>query len=69
MTPLSRPPQRYAYVDHGPEIYVDSFATIRRETDLSGVPAGAERLAGCGLKARTIASSAAQTVALSSAPL
>ncbi|VXC50793.1 precorrin-8X methylmutase [Nocardioides sp. AX2bis] len=45
MTPLSRPPQRYAYVDHGPEIYVDSFATIRRESDLSRVPTEAERLA------------------------
>ena len=45
MTPLSRPSQRYSYVDHGPDIYVDSFATIRRESDLSRVPGDAERLA------------------------
>ena len=42
---LRRPPRRYEYVDSGPAIYVDSFATIRREADLSGVPADAERLA------------------------
>ena len=41
----SRPPRRYEYVDHGPAIYVDSFATIRREADLTAVPADAERLA------------------------
>lgn len=41
-----RPPARhYPYVAHGPDIYVDSFATIRREADLSRVPADAERLA------------------------
>ena len=40
-----RPPRRYEYVDNGAEIYVDSFATIRREADLSGVPADAEKLA------------------------
>jgi precorrin-8X/cobalt-precorrin-8 methylmutase len=44
MTPR-RPPRRYEYVDSGPAIYVDSFATIRREADLSRVPADAERLA------------------------
>lgn len=44
MTP-HRPPRRYDYVDSGPAIYVDSFATIRREADLSRVPAEAERLA------------------------
>ncbi|OWP20434.1 precorrin-8X methylmutase, partial [Microbacterium sp. AISO3] len=33
------------YVTDGPAIYVDSFATIRREADLSGVPDVAERLA------------------------
>jgi precorrin-8X/cobalt-precorrin-8 methylmutase len=44
MTP-QRPPRRYEYVDSGPAIYVDSFATIRREADLSRVPAAAERLA------------------------
>lgn len=40
-----RPPKRYEYVDDGPAIYVDSFATIRREADLSSIPADAERLA------------------------
>ncbi|HBD21866.1 MULTISPECIES: precorrin-8X methylmutase [Dietzia] len=40
-----RPPRRYDYVDDGPAIYVDSFATIRRETDLSRVPADAEQIA------------------------
>lgn len=40
-----RPPtRRYEYVASGPDIYVDSFATIRREADLSGVPADAEKL-------------------------
>ena len=42
---IQRPPRRYDYVDNGPAIYVDSFATIRREADLSQVPADAERLA------------------------
>ncbi|MFT4299794.1 MAG: precorrin-8X methylmutase [Aeromicrobium sp.] len=45
MPELSRPPRRYEYVDRGPAIYVDSFATIRREADLAGLPAGAEKLA------------------------
>lgn len=41
-----RPPhRRYDYVTSGPDIYVDSFATIRREADLRGVPADAEKLA------------------------
>lgn len=43
--PPQRPPRRYEYVDEGPAIYVDSFATIRRESDLSAVPADAEKLA------------------------
>ncbi|MDI6911069.1 precorrin-8X methylmutase [Nocardioides sp.] len=42
---LSRPPCRYEYVDNGPAIYVDSFATIRREADLSAIPVDAEKLA------------------------
>lgn len=42
---LTRPPRRYDYVDVGPDIYLDSFATIRREADLSAVPGDAERLA------------------------
>lgn len=46
MTHAPTPPRRrYDYVDNGPAIYLDSFATIRREADLSGVPADAERLA------------------------
>lgn len=40
-----RPARRYDYVDKGADIYVDSFATIRREADLSGVPPDAEKLA------------------------
>jgi precorrin-8X/cobalt-precorrin-8 methylmutase len=44
-TTLRRPTRRFEYVDSGPSIYVDSFATIRREADLAGVPADAERLA------------------------
>jgi precorrin-8X/cobalt-precorrin-8 methylmutase len=48
-----RPRRRYAYTGSGPEIYRDSFATIRREADLSDVPPDAEKLAvrmihGCG---------------------
>ncbi|MEU6138521.1 precorrin-8X methylmutase [Nocardioides sp. NPDC047086] len=44
-SPKARPTRRYDYIDQGPAIYVDSFATIRREADLSAVPADAERLA------------------------
>jgi precorrin-8X/cobalt-precorrin-8 methylmutase len=42
---MRRPPRRYQYEDDGSAIYVDSFATIRRESDLSGVPADAEKIA------------------------
>ena len=42
---LSPPPRRYQYVADGPAIYVDSFATIRRESDLSRIPADAEKVA------------------------
>ena len=45
MTDLRRPPRHYEYVDYGAAIYVDSFATIRREADLSNVPPEAEKLA------------------------
>jgi precorrin-8X/cobalt-precorrin-8 methylmutase len=45
VTSMERPPRRYQYVDDGAAIYVDSFATIRREADLGKVPADAERLA------------------------
>lgn len=44
MTP-TRPPRAYEYVDDGPAIYLDSFATIRAESDLTRVPAEAERVA------------------------
>ena len=40
-----RPTKRYEYIDAGPAIYVDSFATIRREADLSAIPTQAEKLA------------------------
>lgn len=44
--PAPRRPRRYYdYADSGPGIYADSFALIRREADLSGVPASAEKLA------------------------
>jgi precorrin-8X/cobalt-precorrin-8 methylmutase len=42
---LHRPPRRYDYETDGGSIYARSFATIREETDLSGVPADAERVA------------------------
>lgn len=40
-----RPNRRYPYVDRGAAIYLDSFATIRREADLSRVPVSAEKVA------------------------
>ena len=41
-----RPPsRRYAYERNGDAIYVESFATIRRESDLSGFSADSERVA------------------------
>ena len=48
-----RPTRRYEYVDSGVAIYAESFATIRRESDLSGIPVEAEKVAvrmvhGCG---------------------
>jgi precorrin-8X/cobalt-precorrin-8 methylmutase len=43
---VSAPPtRRYAYEADGLAIYRDSFATIRRETDLGALPADAERVA------------------------
>jgi precorrin-8X/cobalt-precorrin-8 methylmutase len=42
---LQRPSRHYEYVDDGPAIYVDSFATIRREASFEGIPADAEKLA------------------------
>jgi precorrin-8X/cobalt-precorrin-8 methylmutase len=40
-----RPGRHYDYLADGPAIYVDSFATIRREARLDHIPAEAERLA------------------------
>lgn len=45
MSLLERPPRRYDYIDHGASIYVESFATIRREASLDGLPPDAEKLA------------------------
>ncbi len=45
LSPPARPTKRYDYVDSGAEIYVDSFATIRREASFDGIPAEAEKLA------------------------
>lgn len=42
---MNRPPKVYEYVDDGPTIYVDSFATIRREASFDALPADAEKLA------------------------
>lgn len=44
MTPTP-PPRHYEYLTDGPAIYLDSFATIRAESDLSGIPAAAEKVA------------------------
>jgi precorrin-8X/cobalt-precorrin-8 methylmutase len=45
MNTLQRPSRQYEYVDDGAAIYRDSFATIRREAALAGIPADAERVA------------------------
>ena len=45
MTDPSHPTRRFDYVTDGPAIYRDSFATIRREADLSTIPANAEKVA------------------------
>ena len=42
---LKRPTRHYDYIDDGPAIYVDSFAKIRAESDLSQIPADAEKIA------------------------
>ncbi|QBX56924.1 precorrin-8X methylmutase [Nocardioides seonyuensis] len=42
---LRRPGRHYPYIDRGAAIYLDSFATIRREADLSRVPVSAEKVA------------------------
>jgi precorrin-8X/cobalt-precorrin-8 methylmutase len=41
----TRPLRRYAYCSDGPQIYRESFAIVRAETDLSAVPADAEHIA------------------------
>ena len=45
MSLLRRPARVYDYLDAGPAIYLESFATIRREAALDGIAADAERLA------------------------
>ncbi|GAA1914856.1 precorrin-8X methylmutase [Nocardioides hwasunensis] len=45
MSEIKRPPKRFDYIDDGAAIYVDSFATIRRETGFDHLPADAERVA------------------------
>ncbi|MCW2852289.1 MAG: Precorrin-8X methylmutase, partial [Nocardioides sp.] len=45
MSTPSRPGRHYDYVDDGPAIYVESFATIRREASFAGLPADAEKVA------------------------
>lgn len=40
-----RPARRFSYIERGADIYLDSFATIRREADLTGLPDDAEKLA------------------------
>jgi precorrin-8X/cobalt-precorrin-8 methylmutase len=42
---LHPPPRRYEYETDGAAIYRASFATIRAETDLTGIPADAEKVA------------------------
>jgi precorrin-8X/cobalt-precorrin-8 methylmutase len=45
VTGLLPPPRRYDYLTHGASIYVESFATIRREARLDVLRSDAERLA------------------------
>lgn len=42
---MRAPRRRYEYLTDGPAIYVDSFATIRQEADLSRIPSDAEKVA------------------------
>lgn len=44
-TNLVPPARHYEYLSDGPAIYTDSFATIRRESDLTNIPADAEKVA------------------------
>jgi precorrin-8X/cobalt-precorrin-8 methylmutase len=41
----TRPLRRYSYCADGPQIYRESFAIVRAETDLTGIPADAEHVA------------------------
>ena len=45
MSTPARPSRRYDYVDDGTAIYVESFATIRREASFAHLPADAEKVA------------------------
>ena len=45
MSHPARPQRRYDYVDDGAAIYVDSFATIRREASFAHLPDDSERVA------------------------
>ena len=42
---ITRPPRRYAYCGDGVQIYRESFAMIRAESDLSQLPPDAEKVA------------------------
>lgn len=42
---ISAPPRRYSYLSDGAEIYRESFATIRAETDLREIPEDARTVA------------------------
>ncbi|WP_116951887.1 precorrin-8X methylmutase [Jiangella endophytica] len=42
---VTRPTRRFDYADDGAAIYAESFATIRAESDLSRLPADAEKVA------------------------
>lgn len=44
-TAAVRPPRRYDYIDDGPAIYAESFATIRAESRLDHLPTDAEPVA------------------------
>lgn len=45
LRPAGPPTRRFDYLTTGPAIYLDSFATIRAEADLTGIPADAEQVA------------------------
>ena len=42
---ITRPPRRYEYCEDGAQIYRESFAIIRAESDLSQLPPDAEKVA------------------------